>query len=333
MRGVEGGRAQIAVALDTSSTRNLLTRYRLMVFAAVAATTIAAVFLGLVVARIALRPLRKVVIAADSISASRLDHRLGSSDAPPEVVPLVRAIDNALARLEDSFRQLSDFSSDLAHELRTPLHNLILQIQVALSRGRTAEDYRQVLETSLDELQYLSRMSSDMLFLARAESTEARLQTVTLNLRAEIDGVVEFYDALAEERRTQILCEGDATVDADRQLVRRAISNLLSNAIRHTPENGVIRITAGYDALGNAVVTVANPGQGIAKEHLGRVFDRFYRAAPIRGRGDEGAGLGLAIVRSIMALHDGDVHATSSLNGPTSFELRFPVRSHEHPQK
>lgn len=324
LRGVNDDRVLVAVALDTSGTRALLAKYRAFAFAAVAAIAIFAVLMGLAVARIALRSLHRVAVAAGSISADRLNVRLGAVNAPSEAAPLVRAFDDALGRLEESFRKLSEFSSDLAHELRSPLHNIALQIQVVLSQGRSREDYRHVLETSLEDLQQLSRMVNDMLFLARADNGQAGPEAIPVDLRAELDGVVEFYDAFADERGVRIQCEGTANTLADRQLTRRAISNLLSNAIRHTAAGGTIRATAGYEADGHAILAISNPGPGISREHLGRLFDRFYRVDRIRGRTGEGAGLGLAIVRSIMLLHRGEVRVTSSPEGPTAFALRFP---------
>lgn len=322
--GGTGERALIVLSLDSREAQGLLAEYRRALFAAMLFGGLAAAALGFLTARNGLRPLRQMAEAASDISASRLDRRLEVANAPQELKALAAAFNAMLERLHDSFTRLADFSSDLAHELRTPINNLMGQTQVALSRARSAEEYRAVLESNLEEYERLARMIGDMLFLAKADNAQALLYAEEIDLRAELDKVAEFYEVLAEEAGLSIVREGQGRVVADRILAQRAIGNLLSNAVRHTPPGGEIR--AGIAASGDAVeLRVSNPGPGIPPEHLERLFDRFYRVDGARERSDAGTGLGLAIVKSIMRLHGGDASAASGPGGLTVFTLRFPA--------
>jgi two-component system heavy metal sensor histidine kinase CusS len=233
-----------------------------------------------------------------------------------------------LGRLHNSFARLSDFSSDLAHELRTPINNLMGQTQVALSRIRNAEDYRAVLESNLEEYERLARMIRDMLFLAQADnaqsdSAQLPLHAEQLDLRTELDKIAEFYQMAADERGVKITSSGSGSITADRILVQRAIGNLISNALQHSPKNSEVHtcVSSTDDAL---ELQVSNHGAGIPSEHLERIFDRFYRINNARRKTDTGSGLGLAIVKSIMELHGGHVSVESQAKQLTTFTLHFP---------
>lgn len=324
-----GHRVLIALALDTTEQEALLATYRQHLFVALLSGGLLVALLGFGVARQGLRPVRRMADTAYRISADRLSARLDARQVPSELEQLATAFNAMLARLEDSFTRLAAFSSDLAHELRTPVHNLMGQTQVALSRPRSVEEYRGVLESNLEECERLSRMIADMLFLAKADHAQLALKAEAVDLRAELDKVVEFYQAHAEERELRVVCEGTGSVLADRALVRRAIGNLLSNALKHTPEGGEIRARLSAES-GALTLVVSNPGPGIPAPHLARVFDRFYRIDSARGSAEEGSGLGLAIVKSIMELHGGSVHVSSEPGQLTSFTLVFP-KDHDGP--
>jgi two-component system heavy metal sensor histidine kinase CusS len=231
-----------------------------------------------------------------------------------------------LSRLEDSFRRLSEFSSDLAHELRTPIANMMTQTQVALSRARPADEYREVLYSISEEFDRLARMISDMLFLAKADNGQIVPRSAAVDLANEVRELFEFYDALAEDRGVGMALIGEGTVGGERLMIRRAISNLLSNAINHTPRGGRINVRIEEADGGKVRLAVENTGDGIAAEHLPRLFDRFYRIDPSRHRSTEGAGLGLAITKSIARAHRGTVNAYSA-DGLTRIEILFPART------
>lgn len=278
---------------------------------------------GLWVIRASLAPVTRIAAAAERVSANRLDARLPVEDAPLELVRLVQAFNSMFDRLKDSFRRLSDFSSDLAHELRTPINSLLGHAQVALSRARSAEEYRGAIETIAEDGERVARIVRDMLFLAQADNTSAILSKERLDLRAELDNVVAYFDVLADERGVRFACEGVAEVRADRAMLQRAVSNLLSNALYHTPRGGTVLVNIRSADSRAACLEVSNPGPAIPAEHLPRIFDRFYQADPARVDPAGGIGLGLAIVKSIMDLHGGSVEAASAPGGLTTFRLIF----------
>lgn len=227
-----------------------------------------------------------------------------------------------LSRLDESFQRLSDFSSNLAHELRAPVSNLLTQTQVILLQSRNADQYRDILASNAEELERLSRTIADMLFLAKAENQLIIPRQEAVSLACEVTELFEFYEALAEENIIKLSCTGSALVTGDRLMLRRAINNLLSNAIRHTPLGGSVKIEITGDDAG-VTLAVQNEGETIPAEHLQRLFDRFYRSDSARQRLTEGAGLGLAITRSIIRAHRGEVVARS-VSGITCFQFRLP---------
>jgi two-component system heavy metal sensor histidine kinase CusS len=260
---------------------------------------------------------------AHNITASRLDDRLSVDTLPVELVDLADAFNAMLGRLEDSFRRLSEFSSDLAHELRTPISNLLTHTQVALQRSRSTEEYREVLYSNIEEFERLARTISDMLFLAKADNGLIVPRTEVVDLANEVRDLFDYYDALVDERGVRLGLTGEGTVPGERLMIRRAISNLLSNAVNHTPRGGTISVRIDREDTGGVRVAVENNGETIPSEHLPRLFDRFYRVDPARQRLGEGAGLGLAITKSIVAAHRGFVRAFSA-DGITRVEMIFP---------
>lgn len=287
---------------------------------------LAAVVMGLfgwLAVRYGLAPLQAIRRETENISAHRLETRLSVDQAPAELVELVRSLNDMLARLEASFQRLSEFSSDLAHELRTPVSALLTQTQVTLSRPRTLEEYRDILASNSEEFERLGRMISDMLFLAKSDNHQLIPQRETVDLMQEVALLFEFYEALAEARGIKLHSSGHGLVSGDRLMLRRALSNVLSNAIRHGADESDIAMHIEQANDGSTSLSLENMGQTIAHEHLPRLFDRFYRVDAARQRFSDGAGLGLAITRSIMRSHGGDA-TVSSDNGRTVFELTMP---------
>lgn len=319
----DGSAARLRLALDVSEPKDIQGAYsRALVLITVAGGLIAGV-LGLVVVRQGLAPLHRMAAAAGEITASRLGERLRPEDTPDELSEMASNFNGMLERLEDSFRRLNDFSSDIAHELRTPINNLLGQTQVALSRARSNDEYRSVLELNAEEFERLSRMIQDMLFLAQADNAQAALNLEEVHLHAECAKLIEFFEPLIEEGQLRVQLRGQVSVVyADRLLLQRALANLVSNAVRNTPPESVIRIEIGAPDSSSVSVCIVNPGPGIFAEELPRVFDRFYRA---RNAKSEGTGLGLAIARSIARLHGGEVLAQSTPDVETRFCLVLPI--------
>lgn len=315
--------AVVAVATDISHHRHFMDGFRRSLWLVVLGGSIATGLLGWVVARRGLAPLREIGALAAQVSARSLDRRLPAEAVPVELADLAQSLNAMLGRLEESFRRLSDFSSDLAHELRTPVSNLMTQTQVALSRTRTADEYREVLESNAEEFERLSRMIGDMLFLAKADNGLIVPAHEVFELADEVAALFEFYGAVADERHVVLRLQGRGKAGGDRLMLRRALGNLLSNALRHTPDGGRVDVKIDAEPGGMTRLAVENSGAPIPTEHLPRLFDRFYRVDASRHNGGDGAGLGLAITRSIIQAHGGEIRVRSVVQG-TVFEFTLP---------
>ena len=314
----------VQVALDDTLETSMLADYRLIAVTLLVLGTLLFAAVGVFIALHAMRPLREIACTAERITAAQLNQRVQASRWPEELADLAESFDRMLTGLEESFARLTQLSGDLAHELRTPIHNLMGQTEIALSRDRAAEDYRETLQSNLEELGRLARMVNGLLFLARAENPRTHIERARLDARSELEAVREFHEALAEEMGISIVCEGEAQIVADPTLLRRAITNLISNALRHTPRGGQVLLSVKQESGGGATVSVRDNGCGIGPEHLPRIFDRFYRAGRPNSDHPEGAGLGLAIVDSILALHGGSAVIESAPGKGTEVQLRFP---------
>ncbi|OON64415.1 two-component sensor histidine kinase [Massilia sp. KIM] len=302
----------------------ILKRYAVDLAGAILAGVLLATALGFVAVRRGLRPLRGVTARVNDISAHRLGTRLALDEVPAELRELCGAFNGMLDRLEDGVGRLSRFAADLAHDLRTPVNSLMMQTQVALSRARSVEEYQALLASIQEDYERLSTMIENTLFLARADNAQLALRCEALDAGQELARLGEYFGILAEDKGVTLSLEssGPLALRADPVLLRRALNNLLSNAVAYTPEGGWIRVAAEADGDGVAL-SVANSGEGIAAEHLEHVFDRYYRADPARAASSS-AGLGLAIVRAIMRLHGGTAEVRSRPGEETVVVLRFP---------
>jgi two-component system heavy metal sensor histidine kinase CusS len=224
-----------------------------------------------------------------------------------------------MRRIDEAFQRLADYSSDIAHELRTPVTALMTQTQVALTASRNPEEYREVLYSSMEELQRMSQMIADMLFLAQTDNTQQLPDIETIHLGKEIKSLLEFYNLLAEDKQITLSCQGEARLSANRLMLRRAIGNLLTNAIRHTAEGGWVQLAIESQPSG-VCIHVTNPGEPITQADREKLFDRFYRS---RGTENKGTGLGLALVKSIVQAHGGQIMLESD-SQQTRFTLFFP---------
>ena len=310
------------VAVDLSHHVHFLASVRHATWAGVFVAALAAALFGWFAAHRGLAPLRRVTETARRLSARQLGQRLAIDDAPLEVRDHVEAFNGMLARLEAAFQRLGDYSADIAHELRTPISNLMTQTQVALSRPRTLDEYQDILASNLEEYERIARMVSDMLFLAKADENTLAHAGEALDLAREADALIDFYEALADERQVRIVRQGQASVQGDRLMLRRALSNLISNALRHTPKEGQITIRIDADAAG-VRLAVSNVGDPIPADQIERIFERFHRGSAQRESRGEGAGLGLAITRSIVQAHGGHITARSA-EGVTCFTITLP---------
>lgn len=280
--------------------------------------------LGWAAVRRGLLPLRTMREQAQVVTAQQLNRRVKVDSVPVELADLAQSLNDMLARLEEAFVRLSDFSSDIAHELRTPVSNLMTETQVALTRVRSADEYRSILESNAEELDHMARMISDMLLLAKSENSLTASSCTSVALAKEVTALFDYYEAVAEEKGLHLTLEGDATVNADRLMLRRAIGNVLSNAIRHSEQNTMLRVHISEDS-DRAAIQIENTGDLIPVEYLERIFDRFFRVDTARQRSD-GTGLGLAIAKSIITAHGGSISAASSRT-ITVFTIKLPSDS------
>ncbi|MXI49973.1 heavy metal sensor histidine kinase [Pseudomonas moraviensis] len=317
---------QLTLLLDITHHQHFLTRMQHLIWLTVGLSALATALLGAWAARSGLRPLRRMSAVARGISAQSLNARLPEEKMPPELAEMAYSFNAMLERLDDSFQRLSAFSADIAHELRTPLSNLLTHTQVTLTRPRALEDYREALHSNLEELQWMAQLVNDMLYLAKADHGLLMPKREPLELADEADMLLEFFAPLAEDAGVSLSREGEARIEGDRGMLRRALSNLLDNALRFTPAEGYVRLSI-VDEGETVRVCVENSGEGISAQLLPRLFDRFYRADPARQEGSsEHAGLGLAITQSIVRAHGGTIHCESEV-GFTRFVIQLPKQN------
>ncbi|WP_130932106.1 heavy metal sensor histidine kinase [Pseudomonas sp. Sample_24] len=323
---MQGDRGLTLIAGKLLSERDqMLGAYRLKLWLAMSVGALLAFAFGWWVSQRGLHPVRLLEKRAAGIDVQHLHLRLDEFNELNELKVLCNALNQMLARLEDGFAQLSRFSEDLAHEMRTPLGNLMGHTQQALRRSRSIEDYQNLLVSNQEEYERLARMIDSMLFLARTEQPNAGVKFEHINLHDLVEQLCEYFEGVAQERDVQLLNLARDQLLGDPDLIRRALANLLANALRYANPASAVTISSRVSEH-KLKITVNNQGEPIAAEHLPRLFERFYRCDPSRNQPDDSGGLGLAIVRSIMQLHGGCV-AVESTEAGTSFHLEFPLKS------
>jgi len=310
----------VAVAIDYHL--RFLKHYRFTLWIMITCGILVTSIMGWIAVRQGHAPLRNIVAKIRHISSSELNTRLNSEQVPRELIELAESFNEMLERMEKSFQQLSNFSADIAHELRTPIASLLTQTQVALAQTRNAEDYREILISNIEEYERMAQMVSDMLLLAKTDNRLYEINADDIDLALVIQELFDYYEAWADESGVKLSFSGQARLNGDKSMIRRALSNLLSNAIRHTPRGKSVSLRLTSTPKNGVSIEIENPGPTINPEQLGKLFDRFYRIDPSRQRSSEGTGLGLSIVKSIVELHDGKIRVQSE-NGITRFLLLF----------
>ena len=319
---------RLVVGIDSAPYLRTMRRFvGAMVVLSLGAALLVAAF-GYWIARVGLHPLGRLSRDARALQPTMQTQRLPLADLPVELSDLGLAFNGALGRLENAYQRLEAFNADVAHELRTPLANLIGGTQVALSRQRSAAEFEETLQSNLEELERLRSIINDMLFLARADQGEAATSLIQASVVDEVRKTIDFFEVLLDETQMSIAVEGDVDARAtlETALFRRALSNLLQNAIEHSTRGA--RLGVRLERTGDVVwVTVSNPGAPIALQHLERLFDRFYRVDVARhdsGGEHHGHGLGLAIVKAVALMHGGAVTAASA-GGTTMIGFSVPL--------
>lgn len=323
----DGQLLQVFAAHVMRNEQKMLEQYLWRVVGAVAAAFIMIAVLGYLVLRRGLSPLWHMAAQASAIAPNTLSTRVSDADAPQEVRQLIGAFNAMLDRLNEGYQRLTQFSADLAHEIRTPIGALMGHCQVALYQSRSVEEYETLLSDNIAELERLSRMVENILFLARASHEQPVLNRVPVDAEAELRRVVDYFDMLADERGIELRYEGHATLPVDALLFQRALSNLVANAVRYANADSPVTLSATTSSEG-IVIAVTNLAPIVPPEQLERLFDRFYRVDATRSASSDSSGLGLSIVRAIMTLHGGEViaqcHPIDETTGQICFSLIFP---------
>lgn len=302
--------ATLIVAADTRPSAQFLYQFVTVLLLICAVWIGVTAVLAAWAVRRSLAPLRRLSAQAAQVQPDNLAVRLPEAGIDRELEEFTRTFNSMLGRVQTAYQQMEGFNADVAHELRTPLATLISGTEVVLSSAHSMQELQDLLESNLEELGGLRTLINDMLFLARADGGELARDLEQVSVAQEIGKVHEFYEASLEEAGVSLRSCEDCRVAANPRLLRRAIANLVSNAIKATPSGHVIDVTC-VAQLDEVEIRVSNPGAGIPAEALPRIFDRFYRTDDSRSGRTEGHGLGLAIVRAIARMHGGRAFASS----------------------
>ncbi len=320
-----GQRWLIQIALDSTLSAGCTSSYFRFVWMFLGIVIAFVVLIGFYVTQTGLKPLERLNHSLDDLSVSQLETRLVLADWPLELQPIATGLNAMLDRINSSSSQLKHFSSDLAHELRTPLNSMICQVEVCLNKEREKDEYRDVLDSLLEEFQKTSKMVDDMLFIARANDINYQLSYQPLELAKLLTGLKDYLQLLADEKQIRLEVRGHASLQANAALLKRALSNLISNSIRYSANNTLISVEVSeQDAM--VCITVADQGIGIALADIPHIFERFYRVEASRTQATGGTGIGLAIVKSIVDLHHGRIEVDSAPGVGTRMRVLLPKR-------
>lgn len=314
----------IQVAMNRDEEEEILEDYRRHLSYVLVVSVVACALVGYKIAQRGIRPIHEIAGTAGRIRSDNLAQRIATAGLPAELQQLAGTFNAMLDRLQQAFDRLSRFSADIAHELRTPLNNMRGELEVALERRRPAEEYEEIIGSSLEECGRLTRIIESLLFLARSENPQTQIEREPIDVAGELEHIREFFEPTAQDAGIRLVHDagGPLLADLNRALFQRAVGNLIANSIAHTPRGGVIALRASADD-GVLAVTIADSGAGIAGEHLPHIFDRFYRADPSRTM-NGGLGLGLAIVKSVVELHGGGVAVASEPGQGTQVRMSIP---------
>jgi two-component system OmpR family sensor kinase len=318
----------VQVAASFKEVQRVLRQLLFILLSSGLVAVIVSFFGGQFLARKALRPVDEITRTAKKIEAENLSQRLAVPPTEDELSRLASTLNEMIDRLERSFRQIRQFTADASHELRTPLTGMRGQTEVALRRERTAEQYRQVLESNLEEMEWMSRIVQNLLTLSRTDAGEIQLDIHPLQLQKLIKDAFEECRALAGAKSIEVFLDKaqEVTIPGDETRLRQMLLNLIDNAVKYTPQGGQIRLSLETDGA-FAKLQVKDTGIGISQEDLPRIFDRFFRVDKARSREMGGSGLGLSIVQWIVNSHHGRIEVITKLGEGSCFTVWFPTYS------
>ncbi len=319
---ISGAVRYVQIALDTSFQYEVIEQYWWVLLGLLLMSGLMAIIISYFTAKRCMQPITEMSRMTHRITSEKLDQRLSIKNYPHEFAVLGESVNAMLNRIEDSFNRLQQFSSDLAHELRTPLGNLLGEAEIVLRQARGNDEYRQVIESSLEEYQRLQKLTESILYLAKIENPKRFLAMEMIDVREIIQHLLNFYEMLAEEKHISFTLSGEGTIQAEKILFQQALSNIISNALKYSYENSEIDIRICSEAE-QLTIEIKDNGIGMSPEHLPMLFQRFYRVDKDRSAKSGGTGLGLAIVKSIMTLHQGDIKIESHPGIGTTVKLVF----------
>ena len=264
-----------------------------------------------IVAKKSMKPIYNFAEELASINASSLDKRLKNDGHPKELRQLAATCNAMLFRIESAFLHIKQFSASMAHELRNPLHYLQTATEITLAKPQSVETYQHLLQTHMEEYQHLTQLIDNLLFLTRSEQGQIQLNRKQLPAKDLINSIVEYYHSTALDKEIEIQVIGNARIEVDEHLFKRVISNVIDNSLKYTKQGGAIVITIEEKVHHNIQITIKDNGIGIAEEHLPLLCQGFYRVDHSTNNENIGIGLGLAIAKSIMTIHNGQIEIQS----------------------
>jgi len=316
----------VQVGTSMESIEDTLRRFLILLIVAMPIALAVSLAAGWFLAGRALRPVDAITLAAQRIAAGDLSQRLTMPTAPDEIGRLAGTFNNMIGRLDASFRQIRQFTSDASHELRTPLTVMKGETELVLRRPRALEDYQSVLESNLEEIDRMTRIVEELLFLSRADMGEVRMESMPVPLKALVEDIHRQATLLGQDRNIEVVLGAvmPALVQGDELRLRELLLNLVENAVKYSYPGGKVEIglvTAGQEAI----LSVTDQGIGIAPGDHAKIFDRFYRTDDARAHTKKGTGLGLAICALIAEAHKGRINVKSSVGQGSTFTVRLPL--------
>ncbi len=308
------------------SVREKMSFYKKEILWALPLFFIGALIFGWVLAGTVLGPVRKITKKMKAITIDRLDERIRLRGSGDDLDRLTSTFNTMLARIQESYQRISQFTSDASHELKTPISIMKNQIEVTLGKERKPAEYQQVLVSHLEELERLSQLIEKMLFLARADNGQIKLQSERVPVDWLLTELWDYFEPIQDEKDIHLMKKehSPVSVRGDKILLRQLLFILVDNAIRYNRKGGKVSVEA-FAENHHAVIKISDTGYGIASEDLEKIFDRFYRIDRSRSMEVTGHGLGLSICKAIVQAHDGTIHVESRLGEGTRFTITLPT--------
>ncbi len=316
----------VQVGTSLEAVQETLKNLRIFLFTTVPLVLVLATLVGGFMARRALKPVSRIIQTAQAIGhGTDLSKRIPVPKVQDEIGQLAKTFNDMMDRLENSFLQVRQFSSDASHELRTPLTVLKGQNELILAKDRNSKEYQEVISSNLEEINYLSKVLEDLFMLSKSDENQIQLDLKPVDLKMVIEEVCRNAEVLADEKniRLQIAFLESVQILGDPVRIRQMIWNIVHNGIKYTPSGGEVKVSLA-DRNNTAFITIQDTGIGISERDLPLIFNRFFRVDKARSRKEGGSGLGLSISKYIVEAHKGSIQVESHLGEGTRFKISLP---------